>query len=292
MRLSNRSLLCLAAAASLAVFTVAAREPLASRIGHTDPAKRQTVKAVHAGAGEIAYQALLDSQSLEANLHFLHRGVLQPKSSMGHHFHNHCEEMYVILDGEAEFTVDGRTSLLKAPIGAPCRLGHSHALYNPTDKPVQFLNINVTLLKGENDFVNTNDPRVGVPLDPIPVFMTVPFDRTLLRPVNAMAGGKGAVQYRRAIAPSLFAGPWSYMDHLLLPPGATVGQQVHRGVSEVYYVMSGAGRFTLGSETAAMQEGDAVPVRLNEVHALENTGTAPLELLVVGISRERNKEVQ
>jgi mannose-6-phosphate isomerase-like protein (cupin superfamily) len=292
MRLTNRMFPCSIAAGLLAVFTVVAREPLASRIAHTDPARRQAVKAVHAGAGEIAYQALLDAHSMETNLHFLHRGVLQPKSSMGHHFHNNCEEMYVILDGEAEFTVDGRTSLLKAPVGAPCRLGHSHALYNPTDKPVQFLNINVTLLKGESDFVNTNDPRIGVPLDPIPVFMTVSFDRALLRPANAMGGGKGAVQYRRAIAPSLFAGPWAYTDHLLLPPGTTVGQQIHRGVSEVYYVMSGTGRMTVGPETAAIRDGDAVPVQLNEVHALENSGTGPLELLVVGISRERNKEVQ
>jgi mannose-6-phosphate isomerase-like protein (cupin superfamily) len=271
---------------SILALALAAREPLASRIGHTDPAKRQTVKAVHNGAGEIAYQALLDAHSLDTNLYFIHRGVLQPKSSLGHHFHNNCEEMYVILDGEAQFTVDGRTSLLKAPVGAPCRLGHSHALYNPSDKPVQFLNINVSMLKGENDAFNTDDPRVGVPLDPIPVFMTISFDRALLKPVNAMSGGKGAAQYRRAIPPTLFAGPWSYVDHLLLPPGASVGAQIHRGVAEVYYVMSGSGKITVGPESAALQEGDAAPVQLNEVHSLENGGAAPLELLVIGVSRE------
>lgn len=280
------------AAASIAAATLAAREPLASRIGHTDPAKRQAVKAVHSGAGEIAYQALLDSHSLDTNLYFLHRGVLQPKSSLGNHFHNNCEEMYVILDGEAQFTVDGRTSLLKAPAGAPCRLGHSHALYNATDKPVQFLNVNVSMLKGENDAFNTDDPRVGVPLDPIPVFMSVSFDRALLRPVNAMFGGKGAVQYRRAIPPSVFSGPWAYVDHLVIPPGSTVGQQIHRGVAEVYFVMSGAGKITVGPESAAIQEGDAVPVQLNEVHALESSGATPLELLIFGVSRERNKEIQ
>jgi oxalate decarboxylase/phosphoglucose isomerase-like protein (cupin superfamily) len=148
------------------------------------------------------------------------------------------------------------------------------------------------MLKGENDPFNTNDPRVGVQLDAIPVFMTVSFDRALLRPVNAMAGGKGAVQYRRVIAPTLFAGPWAYTDHLVLPPGTTAGQQIHRGVAEVYYVMAGAGKITVGSETAVIQEGDAVPVQLNEVHALENNGAAPLELLVFGVSRARNKEIQ
>jgi mannose-6-phosphate isomerase-like protein (cupin superfamily) len=270
----------------------AAREPLAQRIAHTDAARRQTVKAVHSGAGEIDYQVLLDSHSLDTNLYFVHRGVLKPKSSLGNHFHNNCEEMYVILDGEAQFTIDGRTSLLKAPVGAPCRLGHSHGLYNPTDKPVQFLNLNVSMLKGENDAFNTDDPRVDVPLDRIPVFMTMPLEQGLLKPVTGMFGGKGTVQYRRAIPPSVFAGPWAFTDHLLIPAGASVGQQIHRGVAKVYYVISGAGNVTVGSETATIQQGDAVPVQLNEVHSFQNSGTAPLELLVVGVSRERNKETQ
>jgi mannose-6-phosphate isomerase-like protein (cupin superfamily) len=282
----------LLAVAGLLLLALYAREPLAQRIAHTDPARRQTVKAVHSGAGEMDYQVLLDSHSLDTNLYFVHRGVLKPKSSLGNHFHNNCEEMYVILDGEAQFTVDGRTSQLKAPVGAPCRLGHSHALYNPTDKPVQFLNINVSMLKGENDAFNTDDPRVDVPLDRIPSFMTVSFDRALLRPVNAMFGGRGTVQYRRAVSPSLYVGPWAYTDHLLLPPGTTVGQQIHHGVAEVYYVMSGSGTITVGSETAAIGEGDAIPVQLNETHAFQNAGTAPLELLIVGVSRERNKETQ
>jgi len=262
-----------------------AREPLAQRIVHTDPARQQTVKGVHEGAGEIRYQVLLDRHSLDTNLQFLHRGVLQPKSSMGNHFHNNCEEMYVILDGEAQFTVDGRTSLLRAPAGAPCRAGHSHALYNPTDRPVQFLNVNVTLLRGENDAFNTGDPRIDVPLDPIPVFMAVRFDRALLKPL-------GPVEYRRALPPSVFAGPWAYTDHVLLPPGAALPAEIHRGVAEVYYVMSGSGRATVGSESAPLRGGDAMPVQLNERHSIANAGPEPLEMLVFGISRERNKEVQ
>ena len=148
------------------------------------------------------------------------------------------------------------------------------------------------MLKGENDAFNTDDPRVDVPLDRIPSFMTVYFDRALLRPVNAMFGGQGAVQYRRAVSPSLYVGPWAYTDHLLLPPGTTVGEQIHRGVAEVYFVMSGSGTVTVGSETAAIKEGDAIPVQLNEKHTLQNAGTAPLELLIVGVSRELNKETQ
>ncbi len=63
--------------------------------------------------------------NLGTNLFFLHRGIIPPGGGIGAHFHNHCEEMFVILDGESQFTVDGRTSLLKGPAGAPTRLGRS-----------------------------------------------------------------------------------------------------------------------------------------------------------------------
>ena len=59
--------------------------------------------------------------------------------------------MFVILDREAQFTINGRTSTLKAPAGAPTRMGHSHAIYNPSDTPVQWMNINVTAFRGVYD---------------------------------------------------------------------------------------------------------------------------------------------
>ena len=86
--------------------------------------------SVHGGPGQLNYFALFNGDALDTNLWFLHRGVIQPKSGIGQHFHNYCEEMFVILDGEAQFTIDGRTTTLKGPAGAPARMGHSHAIYN------------------------------------------------------------------------------------------------------------------------------------------------------------------
>src|SRR5450432_4000856 len=159
-----------------------AREPLAQRIVHTDPAKYRPSKAVHDGAGQLNYMALFDAHSLDTNLFFLHRGVIEPKSGIGAHFHNQCEEMFVIFDGEAQFTIDGRTSVLKGPAGAPCRMGHSHAIYNASDRPVQWMNINVSAMKGTYDAFDLGDSRIDVALDPIPVFITMRLDRTLLHP--------------------------------------------------------------------------------------------------------------
>jgi hypothetical protein len=125
-------LLCFAI---ILVLPLQAREPLAQRIVHTDASKYRSAKGVHGGAGQLDYMGLLDSHSLDTNLYFLHRGILQPKSGIGHHFHNQCEEMFVIFDGEAQFTIDGRTSLLKGPAGAPCRMAIPMRSTTPLTNP-------------------------------------------------------------------------------------------------------------------------------------------------------------
>ena len=283
---------------SLTIASLMAREPLAQRIVHTEPSKYRPSPSVHGGPGKLDYMALFDAHSLDTNLYFLHRGTIDPKSGIGHHFHNNCEEMFVIFDGEAQFTIDGRTSTLKGPAGAPCRMGHSHAIYNPTDKPVQWMNINVSAVKAEYDAFDLRDGRTDVQIDPIPVFMTMSLDRALLRPSEAMNGGKGTAQYRRALAPSVFAGPWAYVDHLMLPPGVSTGAHSHRGLAEFYYVMSGEGTVTVGGgrgavpETAPVRSGDAIPIQLGDVHSFANTGGQPLEFMIVGVARTAgNKEL-
>jgi len=281
--------LCLLA---LLASSLPAKDPLARRIGHTDPSKymRLTGPATHLGADHIFLELLLDPDVFHTNLVMFHRGVIPPKCGIGNHFQYGLEDCFVIFDNEAQFTVNGRTARLEGPVAVPATLGGSHALYNPTDKPTEWLNIVVSKVKGvAGDIINLGDDRAGAPLDPKPAFMSAPLRRNLLRPVEHMNGGSGTVQYRRALTSDMFATNWAYLDHIVLPPGASVGRHRHMGLEEVFYVMNGQGSVTVNKESADIQKGDAVPVFLQEVHSFQNTGTEDLELLVVGVSLEKGK---
>jgi mannose-6-phosphate isomerase-like protein (cupin superfamily) len=262
--------------------TVAAEDGLAQRIQHTDPAKYRQLTAVHAGAGNMAFAGLLARGAVTPHFNFLHRGEIPAGSGIGHHFHNTAEEMFVILGGEAQFTVDGRTAVVKGPAAVLCKQGHSHAIYNHSKEPLQWMNWQVGATPNISDAFDLGDARVGVPLDPIPVFMTARLDRALVRPAPAAPG----VTTRRLYQPQVFTTPWTYVDHVLVAPGTTTAAKPHDAVGEAYYVVAGSGKVTVGAETAPIAAGDAIPVRLGETSAFVNAGAEPLELLVIGVAKD------
>ena len=293
--------------AALPLMHVSAQSPaatgaLAQRIAHTDPATYRQLSAVHGGAGSMSFTALLNRGAVTPEFNFLHRGLIPAGSGIGHHFHNVVEEMFVILDGEAQFTIDGRTASVKGPAGVLCRAGHSHAIYNPGPTPVQWMNLNVSLVAGVYDNFDLGDTRAGAALDAIPTFMTIRLDTSLLRPAGARGRGApipaaapNAVLSRRVAGPAMFSTTWSYIDHVLVPPGAATPELPHDGLAEAYYVLGGEGAISVAgieSGTAAVRAGDAIPVRIGEATRFANTGSGPLELFVMGVAKDMAAKTQ
>src|SRR3989337_1835891 len=126
-------------------------QTLTKRIVHNNPSNYRQLSAVHAGAGQMKFAGLIGSQALSTNFLYLHAGEIPDKAGIGQHFHHTIEEMYVIFDGEAEFTINGRTSRIQGPALVPCKKGDAHAIYNSSGKPLRWLNFAVSTTSGRGD---------------------------------------------------------------------------------------------------------------------------------------------
>ena len=91
---------------------------------------------------------------------------------------------------------------------------------------------------------------------------------------------------RRLFAPTVFRSAWAYVDHVLIAPGATSPEIAHESVGEAYYVLAGSGTVKVGTETAPVARWNAIPVSPGETSSFTNTGSEPLELLVVAVARD------
>jgi mannose-6-phosphate isomerase-like protein (cupin superfamily) len=67
----------------------------------------------------------------------------------------------------------------------------------------------------------------------------------------------------------------------VLPVGAAVGRHHHLLTEEIYYILQGRGRMTIGEEAREVSAGDAIFIPLERAHTLENTGHEPMRLLLV-----------
>lgn len=261
----------------------------ASRVIHNDPSKYRELSAVHAGAGKMGFTQLIGRTELSTNFLYLHTGVIEPKSGIGHHFHHNIEEMYVILNGEAEFTVNGRTSKIKAPAIVPCKMGDSHAIYNSSGEKLRWMNFAVSRVKGKGDAFDLGDTRVGASLDRTPVFVSGRLEREKLKPNPAYAGT--GVLYRRIFGPDVFRTDWNHVDHVVIPAGSSVDARQLDGVEEVYYVVKGQGVVTINNVKTNVKSDDAFYANLGETIALSNDGKEDLEILVIGVLASKEKSL-
>ena len=64
-----------------------------------------------------------------------------------------------------------------------------------------------------------------------------------------------------------------------LGPGQHTVPHWHAHLEEIYYIVTGAGRMEIGTETCEVRAGDAILIPLYLTHCLHNTGDSDLVLL-------------
>ena len=64
-----------------------------------------------------------------------------------------------------------------------------------------------------------------------------------------------------------------------LEPGQSTARHRHRHSEEIYHILSGSGRMTLGDDSFEVNPGDSIVISPGRLHSLHNHGQQPLVLL-------------
>jgi mannose-6-phosphate isomerase-like protein (cupin superfamily) len=78
----------------------------------------------------------------------------------------------------------------------------------------------------------------------------------------------------------LFDSPHLFYDAYCLLPGQSQKVHAHESSDKIYYVLRGAGRFTVGEEERDLGAGDAVIARAGDSHGVRNETQDDLVILV------------
>ncbi len=251
--------------------------------GHNDPSKYFEHKNAH-GGGSIFLMNLLPIEIFETNFLWMHRGIIPPKSGIGEHHQKGMEDMFIVFNAPAEFTVGGRTSLLPTGSTVLCPMTSSHGIYNNSNVPLEWMNLAVSTEKGKFEVIDFGDNLTNQEIESPAPFKWAQFDRSLLKPSGNAHEGKGTLYIRRLWEEDSFQTNWLRITHCVLPPGTSIGYHQHNVIEEIYYVISGNGAITVNDYTWSVCPGDATPCTLHDSHGLYNNTDNDLEILIRGIS--------
>ncbi len=93
----------------------------------------------HGGEGIIQKSRVLSSRDFETNIDFIDYIIVPPNTTIGLHAHGENEELYIILNGSAEMTVESKNMQVNKGDIIINRRGMTHALRNNTDVQTDIL---------------------------------------------------------------------------------------------------------------------------------------------------------
>ncbi len=103
------------------------------------------------------------------------------------------------------------------------------------------------------------------------------------RPLPQCHGGVGALDWTEVF--NADASPHrrvlKFIHDDILPPGSSVGEHTHAGDEEYYYILEGEGEMTLDGVVHKVTAGDLTAVFPGGSHALKNTGSTDMRILVI-----------
>ena len=99
--------------------------------------------AIHGGGGSIATRHLWGPEDFASSWTFVDHAILSQGSSLGRHYHEHMDEVFVVLSGSGDMTIGDLTTRIGPGDATLQRHGEGHGLINPCEEDLDFVRVAV-----------------------------------------------------------------------------------------------------------------------------------------------------
>jgi len=89
----------------------------------------------------------------EGDNHLVKHIIVKPRSSLSLQLHHHRAEHWIVVKGTAQVTCDGDVSVLAENESTFIPVGIKHRLHNPTESPLEIIEVQTGAYLGEDDIV-------------------------------------------------------------------------------------------------------------------------------------------
>jgi len=96
-----------------------------------------------------------------------------------------------------------------------------------------------------------------------------------------MRGGEGVVVIEHLLTPEELYEKGRLYARIILKPGSSIGNHVHEGEMESFYIISGKAEISDNGDIVVLHAGDSILTRSGEGHSVKNAGDNALEMLAL-----------
>lgn len=93
--------------------------------------------------------------------------------------------------------------------------------------------------------------------------------------------GEGLCNHSNVFKEDDFQAPIRFLNYTIVPPGGSLGLHKHGDDNELYILLEGKGVYTEDGTEQEVETGDVMLNAPYAEHAIRNTGTEPMRMLVL-----------
>ena len=99
---------------------------------------------------------------------------------------------------------------------------------------------------------------------------------------KCIRNGNGEAEMRKILnGEGELYGKGRLFNHMILAPGRSIGEHIHEGDNEIFYILKGTGLYNDNGTVVRLHPGDTAVCNSGELHGFVNDGDEPLEFIAL-----------